>query len=338
VLWWPRGGPGPERDPGPPPPALAGYQITYEVDVDLDPPERSRRMVAARRPFAGRDVAHAEGAVTEETGLVVAGGHLYRLEPQRALDLGPFVPGAPPGDLHVAAQLEALARMGFAEERGAGRVAGRGCRVWRLGQPATDPFRRPTAAEYTDVCFDADGLVLEERWHLDGRRLRSLRALTVSRTAPAGEDLSVGDRPVVPQPLVEVTELPVGQAPRTGSRYWTAPDPPWGFQLRQRLRVAPRPGAPVSPGAGAMHVDVFALGADFVLVEHRERSAARPAEGAAAEPVDAGRLGGGWLWLTPQGPEVRVGAGSGAVVVRGSIDPDRLVVFARRLRAVGGSR
>lgn len=319
---------------------LDGYTIAYRVEVLVDAPERSRRVVAVRRPFDGADVTTPEEPARAVSGLVSRAGHLYRLDPDRAVDLGDQGPVVAPGDLRLAAQLPALEHLGLAEPRGSATIAGRPCRRFRFGGPVTDPFKRPTDAEYADVCVDQDGLLLAEDWYLDGKLLRRTEAQTVAVTPPGDGAFDLGGRPVIPTPAVTLTLLPSDRLPDTGQPYWTADPPPAGFALLSRYRSAttdPASGVPL-PG-GTVTADAYRSGADVVWVEHRA-GAGLPVEPppGTGERVEAGALGGGWLWFTPQGPQIRVAKDGQVVVVRGTIGPDDLLTFARSVRARQGER
>jgi hypothetical protein len=319
---------------------LAGYTITYRVEVTIDAPERSRRVLTVRRPFAGSDRTTPEGPPGPVSGLVATGGHLYRLDPDRAVDLGDQGPAVAPGDLRLAAQLPALERLGLAEARGTAAFAGRACRRFRFGGPVTDPFKQPSDAEYADVCIDADGLVLAEEWYLDGKILRRTEAETVNVTPPGDEAFDLGGRPVVPAPAVTLTTLPADRLPDTGQPYWTADPPPAGFALHGRYRTAPADPASGLPLSGAtVTADAYRSGVDVVWVEHRTGTdlPVEPPTGTG-ERVEAGTLGGGWLWLTPQGPQVRVAQERQVVVVRGTVGPDDLLAFARSIRPLQGGQ
>ena len=328
-----------ERDRPPNRAPLAGYVLTYRVEVTIDAPERSRRVVAVRRPFDGADRTTPLEPPAPVSGLVAREGHLYRLDPDRVVDLGDQGPAVAPGDLRLAPQLPMLERLGLAERRGTATVAGRPCRRFRFGGPVTDRFKRPTDAEYADVCLDADGLLLAEDWYLDGKLLRRTEAEEVVVTAPADDAFDLGGRPVVTAAVVTLAALPTDHIPDTGQPYWTADRPPAGFRLISRYRTAtgdPTSGLPL-PGA-VVTADAYRSGADVVWVEHRGTDLpVEPPDGTGAR-VEAGTLGGGWLWLTPQGPQIRVANGGQVVVVRGTVAPDDLLAFARTLEATGAAR
>jgi hypothetical protein len=321
-----------------PAPTLTGYTITYRVEVTIGAPERSRRVLAVRRPFDGSDRTTPDGSGRPESGLVARGGHLFRLDPDKAVDFGDQGPVVAPGDLQVAAQLPALERLGLALPQGSATVAGRACHRYRFGAPLADGFKVPTDTEYADVCLDGDGLVLAEDWYLDGRLLRHTAAESVVLGPPPDDAFDLGGRTVVATPTVTVTALPSQSIPDTGRPYWTVDRPPEGFTLLRRYRSAAvdlSSGVPLADGG--MTADAYRAGADVIWVEHRAELALEPPEGAG-EQVEAGTLGAGWLWLTPQGPQIRVGTGGQVVLVRGTVAPDRLVAFARSLGPRQGGR
>jgi hypothetical protein len=314
---------------------LTGYVLTYRVEVTIGAPEVSTRVLAVRRPFDGADRTTPEQPPGPASGFVARAGHLYRLDPERAVDLGDQGPAVAPGDLRLAGEIPTLVRLGLAEDLGSGTIAGRVCRRYRFGGPVTDPFKRPSDAEYADICLDADGLLLAEDWYLDGKLLRRTRAETVTMAPPGDDSFDLGGRPVVSTPAVTLTTLPADQIPDTGAPYWTADPPPAGFTLLSRYRSTTADlgsGLPV-PGA-AVTADAYRSGPDVVWVEHRAGTelAVEPPAGTG-EAVEAGALGRGWLWLTPQGPQIRVAKDNQVVVVRGTIGPDDLLAFARNVKA-----
>jgi len=327
-------GAGPPTGPGPP-----GYTITYRVEVTIDKPEVSRRVVAVRRPFDGSDRTTPAGQPGAETGLVARGGHLYRLDPDKAVDLGDQGPAVAPGDLRLGPELPILRRLGLARPRGSATVAGRTCRRWRFGAPVTDTFKAPTATEYADACIDADGLVLAEDWHLDGRRIRRTEAETVVTTPPGDEALSLGGRPVVSSAAVGVTTLPLDAPPPVPGSWWVASPAPDAFHRIVRYRsTTVEPGTGVPLAGTEFTADAYVAGSEAVWVEQRSGVPVQPPKGTG-EAVRAGPLGAGWLWLTPQGPQVRVGGGDGPVtVVRGTVSPERLLAFTRSLKPVATGR
>jgi hypothetical protein len=102
----------------------------------------------------------------------------------------------------------------------------------RSGAPLGDPFRAPAADEYVEWCIDGDGLLLEERWFLDGSLLRRTTATVVDASPPppssleppaglAREENPIGRRPESPSPS---TSHPTSAAPATGrpTARWTA--------------------------------------------------------------------------------------------------------------------
>jgi hypothetical protein len=308
------------------------------VEVTIDRPERSRRVLAVRRPFDGADRTTPIDPPGPESGFVARGGRLYRLDAGRVVDLGEQGPAVPPGDLRIGHQLPELERLGLAEPRGSATVAGRACRRFRFGGPVTDPFRPPSGEEYADACLDTDGLVLTEHWYLDGKLIRRTEAETVAVTPPGDEAFDLGGGTPVVASAMNVTTLPTDRLPDTGRPYWTAIPPPPGFVLLARYRATTTdPGSGLPLPGGEVSADAYRAGPDVVWVEHRSALDVEPPDDTG-ERVAAGPLGDGWLWFTPQGPQVRVSTGDQVVVVRGTVGPAELLTFARSVRTGGGGR
>ncbi|HAS10405.1 MAG TPA: hypothetical protein DCS55_07795 [Acidimicrobiaceae bacterium] len=105
-------------------------------------------------------------------------------------------------DQHPAAAVGAMQSLGLVEVQGEQEHLGRACTVYRTGQPPSGGVATaPGDGEHTDVCIDAAGLVLHERWEIGG-------AVVVERTATALElDPEIDGTSFEPGPVVEEEAL-----------------------------------------------------------------------------------------------------------------------------------
>lgn len=104
-------------------------------------------------------------------------------------------------DQHPGAGVASMGALGLVEVRGEEEHLGRSCTVYRTGQPPTaGTVTPPSDGEHTDVCIDAAGLVLRERWEIGG-------AVVAERTATALElEPEVDTASFDPGPEVEGAE------------------------------------------------------------------------------------------------------------------------------------
>jgi hypothetical protein len=161
-------------------------------------------------------------------------------------------------------------------------------------------------------------------------------AETVTTSTPGDDAFDLGGRPVVSTPAVHLTPLPADRPPDPGRPYWTADPPPGGFRHIARYQSTPAdPGSGQPLGGAAVTADAYQAGPHAVWVEHRDALEVEPPPGTG-ERVNAGALGDGWLWLTPQGPQVRVATSGHVVVVRGTVGPEELLTFARTVKEQPG--
>ncbi|HVV36579.1 MAG TPA: hypothetical protein VHC63_08250 [Acidimicrobiales bacterium] len=316
--------------------SLAGFSVEYRVETRAGGTRTETRNVQVRRPFDGRDASFDPTLSLGNSAFVSNGRHLYSQTGTSALDYGERI-GAPPGDYRLEAIAGDLVRLGLARARGTRTVAGRVCRVYRTGAPLGDPFKGATAKEYADLCVGKDGLLLAERWYLNGKLLRDTEATSVDTSVPGDAAFAppVGDLTANPTSFGAVKELSLTKPPNTGLPYWTARRPPWGFALRSRARTITSSTTSGSPQVTDIaYVDTYQRGHDAITVTHRELSAAgAPPRGV--EQVDAGALGAGQVTLTTSGAAIAFRAGKWVVTVQGPFDVAHLRFFAASLRRVG---
>lgn len=317
---------------------LAGYRVVYDVRVHLPTGEESsRREVTVRRPFAGSDLTFADDEDRPQSGTIADGRNVYTIRQDTAFDSGEAPPGSPPGDYRFAPVLDDLVRLDLLDERGDDRIAERDCTVYRSGAPLGDPLRAPSEAEYVDWCIDGDGLLLRERWFLDGKLLRETTAISVETTTPGPDAFDV-DLPTAPSPTGTSTceELAIDERPDVGELpYYVAVGDTSGLALESRWRsvtISSVTGVPQVQDI--VFVDVYRRGTDVVLVAHREQAIAGEQPDGYDE-VGAGPLGEGQVFLSERGAELRFDVDPWVVSVRGTLSVADLAEFASALAPTG---
>ena len=217
------------------------------------------------------------------------------------------------------------------------RVARMPCRVYRSLHPLVSRVLTgaPTADDHVDTCIDADGLGLEERQVVGGRRFGSKRAtvVTVGTQTTPPHDYTIDGTPI---PLDKgggrITELTAASKP-PGEPFWELTSPPAGFTRVGRFAVIPpQPRVSLSVGVNGIATsvdDVFVRGPDLIVIEqgHRPEPVRR-----GGRPVDLGGLGRGRLFVSGVASWVTAKlVGVGYVEVRGTLAPRQLVAVARSL-------
>jgi hypothetical protein len=315
--------------------APTSYRITYEVTTgDVTTTE----VHTVRRPFLGRiDIGDAT-RVTDAGVLATTspGAPWVRIQV-------PIAPAA--GDVRPDVVLDDAIEAGLAEEAGTRRVAGRSCRVVRLGGPMSGGTLTPigaVAGESAEACVDGAGLVLAETWRADGETQRELRATSVE-VGDVDDDVFA-----VPHGAEELTFRQGGGSVEAVDRdddpgfaeSWRA-DVPDGFEHAGRyLVLPPKLGEPVDPVVPrqadvALLTDVWVRGADVLIVDQGAvRGDGVPPwdDRPYSEDVALGALGDGVVVFDLRLSEVRVSRPDGGFVrVAGTLPPDRLVAVARSL-------
>lgn len=320
-----------------PPPSLAGYSITYAVEVHAGATQVNQRSVQVRRPRDSRDATFTDVAAQPDTGFLSNGRHLFGYNGANVLDYGERVTAVAPGDYRLGSILRDLVRLDLARKTPTVRtIAGRSCVVYRFGSPLGDVFKAPSQSEYADDCIDADGLLLAERWYFKGKLLRDTEATHVSTAVPGDDAFAQPTEELKPNPtnFGAVKDLSLAKPPKTGLPYWVARRAPFGFVLRARVRGIASNTTGGSPQVTDIaYIDTYQRGHDLITVTHRELGAAG-APPSGFERVHAGALGRGEVNLSVSGASISFTAGKWVVTVQGPLDVARLRAFAASLRPV----
>ena len=313
------------------------YRIVYRVETTTkDGLTEQTEEALVRRPFASRLTTRDQA----KTPLVtVSAFGVYSLSDQAF-----FVqPGAPDPDRRPAAVLPEAVRDGYAQRREVRRVAGRMCRVFRIGE-SSDAVSLPPiddlGPDRSDICVDAAGLILEEVTFTDERMTKRRVATAVAEDPAIGDDdLDVAKPEGDPKVIGSVLELE-DDSRMPADEFWELSEKPEGFRFRGRFAIVP-PGQqgfqdPMARGTIlAFMSEVWVDGSDVLVIDRGATRSTKPfEEDANARVVRAGKLGRGELRYALRESEVRVlTGGSSFVRVRGTIEPSRLLAIARSLES-----
>jgi hypothetical protein len=303
------------------------YRIVYRSHVAGA--GTTTREILVRRPFDSREGDN----VSAFARVAVGSGSFFA------------PPGPPAGDLRADAVLPEAVRDGFAQKRELRRVAGRLCRVFRIGAPSVSGRLPRVAAsdEKTDVCVDEAGFVLEEVTY-DGDEVSRRRVAETVAEGPRLPDdaFEIAEPDADPRQVGSVQELEADSR-LPGGAFWELPDAPKGFRSRGRFAVVPagQPGFsdPTARTSVISFVsEVWTNGPDvFVVEQGATQGSVAFEDDPDAMDVRAGDLGKGQLLYSMVASEVRVRTtGSRFVRVRGTLAPSELLEVARDLDDVDG--
>jgi hypothetical protein len=317
----------------------SAYQVTYRVVASATgTATTSWEVLTVHRPFASSDLTYQadprrEQGQTPQKATWFSTDELYTLD---ATDVVRAVAGRQPGpsgsDQALGVELDGLVTRGLASQRQSERVAGRSCRVYRFFEPPGGAVRKLDGdRNHDDLCIDGSGLVLSERWTLDGR-------LVFRRDAV---EVHLGDRPD-PMGTAGAQPLPGSRQAATVTKGVdphapiSAPPAPAGFDAwgPEELTVSD----PAGQGVVAQStVWAFTRGPDVISVEAgRERGGTVPwsNQPTVTEPVHLPGLGDATTALRSDGPEIRIALPGGTWVrIRGTVPLAQLVSYARTLPA-----
>lgn len=346
---------GREASPLLPEGAPVSYSIVYRVtDTASEVVSISNEEVQVRRPFDARVTVRDGGEPGKGT---IRGLRVSRLTKiaTRSSDGQWTVFDIPPAlatsDVRFGAALDQALADGDIAVRERRRVENRECQVFRAGsslQAGTLTPYVPGSPSFADVCIDADGLVLEEVWNLDGKRVLRRLAIEVQTNVDLRDD-----RFEIP---ADAREIPVNQGggsarpvdpesrPPGPFRELPAEAVPDGFELYGRWAVvAPKldvmrdPTKVAEPGSTASTVTVYVRGADVLVIDQGAitGSASLP-QADATRPANLGPLGQGEAITDFRMNEVRAQSGPDFVRIYGTVPIPILVEAAHALTIVPG--
>ncbi len=195
------------------------------------------------------------------------------------------------------------------------------------------------------MCIDAVGLVLEERWELDGEEVRTRRAVALSFDRRAA--LRVPDGSALPG-SGELRRLAVDAASPFPARV-TVGAVPEGFEHVGRYAVVPPdlsvaerdPNLPAVAQLATI-TDVWVRGADLLIVDQGATTGRDPfARTDVAAPVNLETPGleNAVIVLDLRASDIRIRLADGAFVrVAATLAPEELMAVARSLTLEMGER
>jgi len=309
---------------------VTSYRITYRVRVAAgDDVTESIETIAVERPFRSRVEVSIDG---DRTGRRVSRFGALAIEGDGGMRVLAVPPALGTSDVRPDAALPDAVERGLAERREVREVAGRRCRVYRVGSTVSDGTLVPlgtTTGEHADVCVDGDGLVLEEWWVQQGDALRHRLATEVEIGAPLARDLFELDGEPPPGPSDgSVTVVPT-------------PDPPppsvlagghrWLGRYEITTAALQQPGSVEAAPARMSVVDVWTSGADFVVLEQAPGTLAPTPYGMAIVVPGVGRAE---LVVDLRATELRLTTADGSTVrLYGTVSASELTAIAGALLA-----
>lgn len=269
------------------------YRITYDVVENQLP--RSEVMTV-RRPYESLVVSERDGEVVSGSATSRERLWTYLTGREGWLVLQPELHRAAFDHRPLGSMATAIS-LGRAREDGRGTFAGRECRVFVTGQPLGNTgMQPPSDGESTELCIDEAGLVLHERWQIDGSTL-------IERTATeVAIDVEVDPAMFDPGPEIDDAEefeavlsaLAVEADEETLAKLQVDIVPPAGFVLDGAVF---RSGTPDRGGAASTEiVRFYSNGPDLIEVAELAAPGAVDLSAGNAVPVE---IDGPETWFMP---------------------------------------
>jgi len=267
------------------------------------------------------------------------------------------VPAAGLADFRFDASITDLVADGSYVLKERRTLIGRECQMYRTGQsPETYSMAPPTATNYTDVCIDGSGLILEEIVVVNGSFQQHMVATSVNESPTIA---SAAFKPLADPPLLSASgstlaPLDATKVPVPG--YWVFATPPVGYTLQSRYTYAQNIADPAADTTSASipatvaaagtattvaktiivpsYVDVYVNGQNYIVVHQGPTSVIPTDDATAATAVTSPTLGsvkakpdlnGTTMLITPASPA------SWFVEVTGTMSKDALGTIANTL-------
>ena len=286
--------------------ASTAYTVTYRVETY---PEDGTDTVttqdfAIRRPFDSRIVSKADAPPggTEQWSISTSLGLYQQSTQAEGATAEVFAPTTALGDYRLDASLSDLVADGTFVLRERRTLLGRECQVYRTGSPLESyTVTAPTETDYSDVCVDGAGLMLEEVSIAAGEVIQHQVATAVDPVADLDDDDFVVS--ATPTDLAgggsELEEIDSVSAPVTG--YWSLSEPPEGYELQHRYVLRQNvtdTSADTSDTTAAdatvvaeSYIDVFVDGTNVVSVHQGPLSVDPGFDSSASKDVETSNLG-----------------------------------------------
>ena len=137
-----------------------------------------REELVVRRPYWSRMTSYSGkdtvfGTVTNDHGYFI-------LEPssKRWLEIKD-APWWSTYDYRPLLVFKRLRELGLADVRGFSQNRGTKCLLLRIGNAPGEWLDPPSAKDHADICVDRSGVIVSEKWVVDGEQLRSRRAVSL---------------------------------------------------------------------------------------------------------------------------------------------------------------
>jgi len=322
------------------------FAVTYRVKAGATV---TTDVLRVQRPF-GSHLTTYEGDSTDGRVLSQRASGLGVLATSSGRAWGRLVvpPAMATADLRPDATLAAAVDSGLVADLGAASIGGRPCRRYATATSvAAGTLEAPHSGERAEVCIDAVGILLEERWELEGEEVRSKRAVALfldykhdddDLSVPPGETLTgSGDLRQVADdtPVPFATSATVGEVPEGFDHLGRYAVVPPDLSVRE-----PNTTNPAGPGVATI-TDVWTRGADVLIVDQGASTGRDPFPPTdVGAPVDlmAPGLQSAILVLDLRSSEVRVRLADGGFVrVAATLPPDELMAVARSLTFAKGA-
>lgn len=193
---------------------LESYEVVYRVN-EL---ERMREeTIVVGLPY---ESLRSSNRVGERTATLVNRDGLWQLTSGASPRWQRIDPGRrrAEGDVRPLGGLLLLEELGLAERMPDRRVLDRNCEAFRVAEPiGTVATRRPTPADHVDLCIDASGVLLHERWIGDGELIREQEAIELDLAPQLDDDVFAAELAPDARPALELRrELPLTDEIRAG--------------------------------------------------------------------------------------------------------------------------
>jgi hypothetical protein len=286
--------------------AVNAYTVTYRVETygDDGTDTVTTQDFAVRRPFdahiAGKQDAPPGG--NEQWSVATSIGLYQQSTPADGASAEVSAPSTALGDYRLDASLSDMVADGSFVLRERRTLLGRECQVYRTGSPLESyTVTAPTDTDYSDVCIDGAGLMLEELSVATGDVSQHQIATAVDPAADLGDDDFVIS--ATPTDLAgggrELEEIDTATAPLTG--FWSFSEPPEGYEIQHRYVLRENvsdPSADTSDTTAVdatvvaeSYIDVFVDGANVITVRQGPTSVDPGFDSSAAKNVATANLG-----------------------------------------------
>jgi hypothetical protein len=206
---------------------LHAYRVVYRVNYGMGVVNEEVHVVS--RPYDGLFLTRRGGRVLGGELTNAHGSYVYETNGTGGWALVDPGKTRATGDVQATDALNLAIERGDAVVLGTRRILGRRCTVVLTGHPAGEPIAAPTPSSRVVLCVDRTGVLLAERWQLDGKLAEDMRAIAFDpRFRPTSSTFAPSPRsPTKQPPLVAVTPVSAAQAAKLKPRL----RPPSGFRF-----------------------------------------------------------------------------------------------------------